>query len=272
MYCDQFQCQPHLIEAADGRQDYPTDEWTLLSSFASKETAREYMTIHWDNFITKDDIKTLANVGVTHIRVPVPHYMFPTTTSDDEGGVDVNNDDEEEEPEPWLDGQWLYFLRLCNWAREYDIEVWLDLHTAPGSQNGFDNSGQLLSDAPTCRHWDDTSKNNINRTLIAIDNIASAVMDDSIRDVVTGFGILNEPWSDCDRTVLERFTNDAFERVRNIMGDDTHVFISDNFNSTTWDNGWWTEKEKYKNTYLDSHYYQVFGETERRMTPKQHIA
>ncbi len=54
--------------------------------------------------------------------------------------------------------------------------------------------------------------------------------------------------------ILRDFNDKAFETVRNIMGHDTHVFMGDMFNATTWNDGWWTDAE-HTNTYLDSHYY-----------------
>jgi glucan 1,3-beta-glucosidase len=41
-----------------------------------------------------------------------------------------------------LQGQAEYLDRAIGWARKYNVKVILDLHGAPGSQNGFDNSGQ----------------------------------------------------------------------------------------------------------------------------------
>lgn len=37
------------------------------------------------------------------------------------------------------------------------------------------------------------------------------------------------------------------------------------------DGSWWLDSEKYKNTYLDSHYYNVFTDDERKMAPEKHI-
>ena len=34
------------------------------------------------------------------------------------------------------------FVRALSWARKYGLRVNLDLHTAPGSQNGWDHSGR----------------------------------------------------------------------------------------------------------------------------------
>jgi glucan 1,3-beta-glucosidase len=157
------------------------------------------------------------------------------------------------------------------WARQYDIQVWLDVHTAPGSQNGFDNSGQLLPDAPVCTHWI-TSPTNVDRSRKVIEDIAQRVMDDNLRDVVTGFGILNEPTADCDTNRIKQFNNDALRTIRTIMGDDTAVYMADSFNASTWNNGWWTDADSFSNTYLDSHYYHVFAQHERALSPRQHIA
>jgi glucan 1,3-beta-glucosidase len=36
-----------------------------------------------------------------------------------------------------------YFLKAIEWARKYGIRINLDLHTAPGSHNGYNHSGML---------------------------------------------------------------------------------------------------------------------------------
>lgn len=236
-YCDLFHCKPMLIDSATGEKDFPTDEYTLSNSFDDKDIAQKYFSYHWDNFVTKKDVISLNEIGVSHVRVPVPHWIMG----------DIKED------EPWVvGGRWLYFIRFVGWCRQYGIEVWVDIHTAPGSQNGFDNSGILLSE-PTCQNWSGSIEN-VERSLRAVQDIAQAIVNDSLGDVVTGFGVLNEPFSDCDREILRDFNDKAFETVRNIMGQDTHVFMGDMFNATTWNDGWWTDAE-HTNTYIDSHYY-----------------
>lgn len=235
-YCDMFQCNFLLDEK---NEDFvAADEYTLASQFSQKAVARQYLSYHYDNFVKKQDIETLKQVGVTHVRVPMPHWIMGDILED----------------EPWVDGQWLYFVRLVGWCREYGIQVWPDIHSAPGSQNGFDNAGRSLPDAPTCKHWS-SSTENVERSLKAVKDIARAIVRDNLEDVVTGFGVLNEPFSDCDMTVVKQFYNDALKTVRTIMGNDTAVSIGDMFNATRWNNGWWTDEDEFYNTYLDSHYY-----------------
>lgn len=35
-----------------------------------------------------------------------------------------------------------YFLKAIGWARKYGLRINLDLHTIPGSQNGYNHSGK----------------------------------------------------------------------------------------------------------------------------------
>lgn len=232
--------------------DYPYDESTLMSSFQNKNYAKQYMQTHYDNFVRRPDVKLLKESGVTHVRVPMPHWILGDVLED----------------EPWVDaGGWLYFVRFVSWCREEGIQVWPDLHTAPGPQNGFDNSGVLLK-KQTCDGW---SKNpdNVDRTLRVVTSIAEQIKQDGLEDVVTGFGVLNEPFVDCDMNVLRKYNKAAMQAVRGILGPNTTIYIGDMFNSTKWNDGWWIDEP---NTFLDSHYYHVFAERPRALSPRQHIA
>jgi glucan 1,3-beta-glucosidase len=243
--------------------DSPVDEWTLTGAFKNKEVAKKYLEIHYDNFVKREDIALLKNNGVTHVRVPLGHWIRG----------DIAND------EPYVDGGWPYFQRLVEWCREEGIEIWPDLHTAPGSQNGFDNSGRL-GQKMTCSGWDGGVSTwepgsdfppNVERTLRIIDEITAAITNDNLNDVVTGFGILNEPFSDCNMDILRNFYNRAFAIVRKNLGNSTNVYIGDMFDSGRWNDGFWAGPE-YKGTFLDSHIYQSFEARTRHLSPRQHIA
>ena len=239
---------------------YPMDEWTLTDAFADKEMVKRYLEIHYDNFITRKDIKFLKQNGVSHVRVPLGHWITGNIAED----------------EPFVDGGWPYFKRLVEWCREEGIEIWPDIHTAPGSQNGFDNSGHALG-IPTCHGWDmddmhATEYNstllgakmglndvnagevvlskNVQRTLDIVNEITAAIASHNMTDVVTGFGVLNEPFANCDMNVIIKFDNLALDIVRKNMGESTSIYIGDVFNSTKFNDGFWTEP-KYKGTYLD---------------------
>lgn len=72
----------------------------------------------------------MAGAGLNWIRLPIPFWTVDkwNTTSDQE---------------PFLARtSWKYILRIFRWARKYGIRINLDLHTAPGSQNGYNHSGK----------------------------------------------------------------------------------------------------------------------------------
>jgi glucan 1,3-beta-glucosidase len=264
--CDPEVCDPiRPLRVFDGNadyhprnaqpyNDYPRDEYTLGQAFPDRTIARKYMERHWDTFVTYEDLLGLKEAGVTHLRVPLSFWI--------RGDVRPG--------EPWIDGGWPYFVRFAKWCREIGLEIWADLHGAPGSENGFDNSGHYLG-MSTCKGWCD-SAGNVERTVDIVTDIASGIAEEGLTDVVTGFGLLNEPFLDCDEGVLRNYYNQGLAIVRTIMGSDTAVFIGDMFNSWKFNNGWWTDDDLHYNTYMDSHPYHVFFEKGRAFTPRQHIA
>jgi len=84
------------------------------------------MRAHWDNWYTEDTIKQLADRGVQAVRLPIGDWTinpYGPYIGCMDGSVDKI--------------QWM--LDTCS---RYNIRVLLDIHTARGSQNGFDNGGQ----------------------------------------------------------------------------------------------------------------------------------
>ena len=264
--CDPEVCSPvRPLRVFDGNadyhpvnahpyMDYPIDEYTLGQAFPRPEIAQKYMERHWDTFVTYEDLVQLKEAGVTHLRVPMSFWI--------RGDIRPG--------EPWIGGGWPYFVRFAKWCREIGLAIWADLHGAPGSENGFDNSGQYLGSS-TCKGWTDSSTN-VERTTDILADIVFGIADEGIADVVTGFGLLNEPFIDCDEFMLRNYYNQGLSIVRNTIGSDTAVFIGDMFQSWRFNNGWWTDEDIHYNTYLDSHPYHVFFEKGRAFTPRQHIA
>lgn len=255
--CDPNTCQPYLTENVYGVQDYPYDEYNLGLAFSHDiSIGEEWLEYHMKNFITVEDLKQLQNAGITHLRVPVPHWILG----------DVNED------EPWIVGnRWKYFVWLCEEAKKFGFQVWPDIHSAPGSQNGFDNSGQQLASVSGLG-WQNNPEN-VQRSLDVIRAITTAIKKENIDDVVTGLGLLNEPFRDCQVQPYQMFIEEGFNIVRSNLGPNTAVYVSDLFKAVAFNDGkWWLDPNKYNNTFLDSHYYHVFAQNPRGLTPRQHIA
>eukprot|EP00526_Cylindrotheca_closterium_P005643 CAMPEP_0113643590 /NCGR_PEP_ID=MMETSP0017_2-20120614/22927_1 /TAXON_ID=2856 /ORGANISM="Cylindrotheca closterium" /LENGTH=569 /DNA_ID=CAMNT_0000555127 /DNA_START=90 /DNA_END=1799 /DNA_ORIENTATION=- /assembly_acc=CAM_ASM_000147 len=263
-WCDPEKCRPvQKFVQEDGNADYhpkgaepylgyPMDEMTLGQTFDRKDIAHEYMERHWDTFLNKQHLIDLKEAGVTHLRVPMGFWV--------RGNV--------QDGEPFIGGSWPYFARMVDWCREIGLEVWADLHGAPGSQNGFDNSGYLL-EPHTCMGWSDRAENVARTVEILRDIVVNGIVGEGMTDVVTGVGLLNEPMLDCDQDVLRQYYNDGLEIVRSAMGKDTSVFVGDMFQSWRFNDGFWDDEP---NTFLDTHQYHVFFEMGRAFTPRQHIA
>ncbi|OSD01275.1 glycoside hydrolase family 5 protein [Trametes coccinea BRFM310] len=198
---------PSLFETNPGA----VDEWTLSTILASKGQLQNVMEAHYDTFITEEDLAQIAGAGLNWIRVPIPFWAVDTWS---DVGVDGNG---QTVSEPFLARVcWKYILRLIGWARKYGLRVLLDLHTIPGSQNGYNHSGKLGS-----LNWLNGPMGlaNAERSLDYIRSIAEFISQPEYKDVVQIFGILNEPFlPTIGRDPIESFYLRAYEMVRNITG------------------------------------------------------
>jgi glucan 1,3-beta-glucosidase len=84
-------------------------------------------------------------------------------------------------------------LKAIKWCRKYGLRINLDLHAVPGSQNGWNHSGRFgtigFLHGPM-------GYANAQRTLDVIRVLAEFVSQPQYKDVVTMFGIMNEPLGD----------------------------------------------------------------------------
>lgn len=60
-------------------------------------------------------------------RIPLGYWSVPLTSADTNGSTSTA---------PYVTGAWPYLLKALNWAKDHNIYVILDIHGAPGSQNG----------------------------------------------------------------------------------------------------------------------------------------
>lgn len=99
--------------------------------------------------------------------------------------------------------QTAYLARAVGWAHKHGLKVLVDLHGAPGSQNGFANSGRT---GPV--QFQDDPFNAV-RAGIAVGLIGQAFSAQT--DVVTHIEILNEPVLDRSSVpALDTFTKNYY--------------------------------------------------------------
>lgn len=77
----------------------------------------ERMRRHYETFVSEDDFRRMAQIGLNAVRLPVPWYAFGSQESD-ASYISVVD----------------YIDRAIEWAAKYNIRVLLDLATVPGGQ------------------------------------------------------------------------------------------------------------------------------------------
>jgi len=210
--------KPSLFENIDSRDE---------TGFCTKNpNAEEDLKKHWDTFITKADFKYLKSIGINSIRLPIPW---------------------------WLEGEKPYFSalpyihRAMKWADEVGLDVLLDLHTAPGCQNGFDNGG---IEGVLLWHLD---PKNIQLTVDKLEYIAKTFNNYTS---FWGLEVLNEPHYEMDLQVIVDFYKMAYPAIRKHT--DKVIVFHDGFRPS---NEIWKPfftQEDLKNVMFDLHFYHCF--------------
>ena len=207
---------------------------------------------HRDTYITEDDFRAISAHGLNLVRIPVPFFIF--------GDV------------PGHPGCVEYLDRAFDWAERAGLKVLIDLHTVPGSQNGFDNGGLT-----GVVRWHTTPRQ-VAFALDVLERLARRYRD---RPALYGIEVLNEP---VDRLTylmspsssrakdpgeargsghvpmrfLKRFYRAAYRWLRPVLGDGPVIVFHDGFRLGRWRD--WFVREGMRGVMLDTHVYLVMAE------------
>lgn len=135
--------------------------------------------------------------------------------------------------DPYIQGAASYLDKAIGWARQTGLKVYIDLHGAPGSQNGFDNSGHRITQDGGSLGW--TTGDTIKQTLRVVQEIADKYAQTKYQDVVVAIELLNEPLPDrlSGTDAVVQFSKDGYGEVRQVS--DTPVIVHDAFqNGSFW--------------------------------------
>lgn len=216
------------------------------------EALERLLRRHRDTYITHDDFRAIAAHGCNLVRIPVPYFVFGDVPGHP-GCVE------------WLD-------KAFDWAEETGLKVLIDLHTVPGSQNGFDNGGLT-----GVVRWHRSPR----QVAFALDVLTRLARRYRGRDALFGVEVLNEPvdWftyatSPSSRRAkdrreargsghvplwfLKRFYREAYRRLRPVLGEGRTIVFHDGFRLDLW-RGWFA-REGMRNVMLDTHMYLVMSE------------
>ncbi|KAI1792509.1 glycoside hydrolase [Ganoderma leucocontextum] len=219
------------------------DEWSLsvaMLNDTSEGGGLGQLENHYKTFITEQDFAQIAGAGLNWIRLPVPYWAVETWPG-----------------EPFLARKaWDYVLLALKWARKYGLRVFLELHTVPGSQNGYNHSGRMGTINFLNGYM---GMANAQRTMDYIRFITEFISQEGYTDVVQMFGSINEPLLGIiGRDQMTRFYLQAHNMIRNItgIGKGPYIVIHDGFQA---DSSWKDFLPGSDRIVLDTHPYVAFG-------------
>lgn len=229
-----------------------TDETSWCVELGAQAPAK--LRAHWNSFVTREDFAWLAGIGINAVRIPVGHWIF---------GCDYPyHRSYGASAHPYVDGGIDILDRAFLWANEFDLHVVLDLHAAPGCQNGFDNGG--IKDVCEWHTRDDY----LQHTLDVLEKLAARYRGERCLHAIE---VLNEPRWDVPTAYLKKFYALAYERIRkHCPADKVAVIIHDGFRSHR-EFLAFMQAPAYENVLFDIHRYQCFAREDIDMDIYGHI-
>ncbi|KAI1941494.1 hypothetical protein LOZ57_005622 [Ophidiomyces ophidiicola] len=218
-------------------QDNIVDEYTLTKRLGPN--AKSTLEKHYATFITEQSFREIRDAGLDHVRIPFSYWA-----------IKIFDDD------PFVPNvAWRYLLRGIEYCRKYGLRVKLDLHGAPGSQNGWNHSGR--QGQIRWLNGTDGSKN-AQRTLDIHDQLSKFFAQPRYENVITLYGLVNEPLLlKLDIEPVLDWTTKAAGIVKNNGMKDQYVVFGDGFLKLS---KWKTilQNTGY-NLLLDTHQYTIFN-------------
>lgn len=174
-----------IIVANDLHGDYQ------LANGHGHNKAKDILTKHRNSFVTVEDFHFLNKYGINAVRIPIGWWI----------AFDPNP------PSPFIGGSLEALDNAFSWAQAYNIKCIIDLHAAPGSQNGMEHSASR--DGTT--GWP-TSVDYISQTLDVIEFLASRYAE---HPALLGIELLNEPSArEVPLDILVSYYQRGYEIVR----------------------------------------------------------
>lgn len=211
---------PSLFAGTDA-----VDEYSYCQQATETELAR--LKDFRDTFITKRDFIWLAKQGIEAVRLPVGYWVFGEA--------------------PPFTATVGYVDRVFKWAEATGLKVLLDLHAAPGSQNGYDHSGRQGNIG-----WHKDAAN----IACSLEVLQRLTLRYARSPTWLGLSLLNEPHVRLPKRQLARFYNRAYDIVRQLGGQRGWVVYSDSYLPLRYRR--LLTGRRYQGVYIDAHHYQLF--------------
>jgi len=174
-------------------------EYIAITAASDPSTMRARLEAHHSTFITEDDIKEIAAVGLNTVRVPIGWWILGRDDYDTS-----NSQRWRAFPTDTLD---CLDLLITKWAKTHNVAVLISMHAAKGSQNGEQHS------APTDlgeMFWS-AYPENVATTVEVVSSLADRYKDE---DAFLGFTLLNGPAGTTDESVMLAYYKEAYTAIR----------------------------------------------------------
>jgi len=209
---------------------------------------------HWQTFITEADFAWLAKIGINAVRIPVGHWILTDDYPYHPAYGEVLH--------PYVKGGIAVLDQAFVWAEQYGLKVVLDLHAAPGCQNGFDNGG-----IQNVRDWD-THPDYIDYSLTVLERLAQRYQSQTALHAIE---VLNEPHWDIATQLLKKYTTDAYQRIRQVCApEQVAVVFHDAFRSFH-EYEQFLPEPAYRQVIFDIHRYQCFTQADHDLDIFGHL-
>lgn len=216
-----------------------TDETTWCAELGAAATPK--LQRHWDTFITHEDFVWLHQRGINAVRIPLGHWIF--------GPGYPYHRSYGDNRQPFVEGGIAVLDRAFAWATELNMRIVLDLHAAPGCQNGFDNGG--IKDVCEWHTQADYREHSLN----VLERLAERYHTHACLQAIE---VLNEPRWDVPTDYLKSYNIDAYQRIRkHCSAADVSVVFHDGFRDYHEYLGFMQAPE-FANVVFDIHRYQCF--------------
>ncbi|KAI9818463.1 MAG: exo-1,3-beta-glucanase [Pycnora praestabilis] len=222
------------------------DQYTFDSTSGAAATLQN----HWNTYFTQSDVQTLASAGINALRIPIGFWAYDNSNT------------------PYIQGADEFLEKAIGWAQAAGMKVWVDCHGSPGSQNGFDNSGQQ-------GNVDWQQSDNLNRSISVLQTMAQKYGAQQYAGTVVGLELVNEPisWGNNQLSTTEQFASDAYYAVKAAAANQNLMIVMhDAFEGPqTWTS--FPSKLQSNGRFgVDTHMYQNQVASDNTLTQQQHIA
>ena len=194
----------------------PTQIENQVVDLIGEEKSNEFWDEYRKNFVSRADIDQIAEWGFNHIRLPFHYKQFHTEDGSTPIGYEIVD-------------------TLLSWCEPYNMYVILDMHCAPGAQNG----GPISDSDGIARLWLEEDKKEL--TVQIWREIADYYSDNTL---IGGYDLINEPVlpGGVSLTEFKQLYIDITQAIREV--DQNHiVFVEGNWYGTDfsgltppWDN------------------------------------